>query len=145
MIGRGRTNRIVISSWCQHLLLLKNPCDLFRAFSCKAKTVNSLYNCRSRLINQPFFLIVLIPFVAIGNSEVGPFSVGCLHCPHRSYLLAGLRRIPFIENVVEGHHFCTLAGFGVYTLLNGDELYTQSRIEDFQISTGFNMLTAKAG
>lgn len=29
-----------------------------------------------------------------------------------------------LKNVVEGHHLRALAGFGVHTLLNGDEFHT---------------------
>ena len=123
MIGGRRTDRMVIGGRRKHLLFLKKPCNLFRAFSFKAKTVNSSHYLGSRLINKPLFFIKFVTLVTVWYTEVTPFAVRCLHRPHSAHLLAGLRRIPLVENVVKGHHLRTLAGFGVHTLLNGDEFH----------------------
>ena len=86
--------------------------------------VNSSHYLGGSIINKPLFFITLVTLVAVWYPEVASFTVGRLHCPHSPHFFAGLRCIPLVKNVVEWHHLRALAGFGVHTLLNGDEFHT---------------------
>ena len=76
------------------------------------------------LINKPLFFIKLVTLVAVWHPEVASFTVRHFHCPHSPHFFAGLRCIPLVKNVVEGHQLGSFAGFGVHTLLNGNEFHT---------------------
>ena len=46
---------------------------------------------------------------------------------------------------MERHHFRSRAFQRVHIFLNRNEFYTEGRIEHFQVSTSFNMVSAEAG
>lgn len=84
----------------EYLFFLKLPCNLHRAFPCKAQGKNLPY---------------------------------------------GLRRIPFVENIVEGHHLHAVAGQSVHMLLYGDKADTQRRIHYLRKPAHFHLLTPESG
>ena len=75
--------------------------------------------------------------VTTGNGGGHPLAVSGRGCPHRFDLLAGLLSVPFIEDVVEGHHLQTGFLCGIHIFLNGDEGNTHGRIYDRQIPSHF--------
>ena len=98
-----------------------------------------------RLINMPDLPVVLIFYIAVRNCGADALSVGGLHRPDRPDLLAGLGSVPFIENIVEGHHLRAGARQGVHILLDRNKLHSQGRIHDFQIASDLQIVSAESG
>ncbi len=97
------------------------------------------------LVDMPDLPIVLIFYIAVRNRGADALSVGGLHRPDSPDLLAGLGSIPFVENVVEGHHFCAGASQRVHVLLNRNELHTQRGIYNFKKTAYLQVVSAEAG
>lgn len=136
MIVRGRR---------QYLLPLQLACDLIRAFPCETQGEDFPDNLGCGLIDQPLFLILRVTDIAEGDIEIGTEPVGRFHRPHGPHLLAGLRCIPFIENVVEGHHLRAGPGQRVHVFLDGDELYAQRGIDHLKIIADLQIVSSKSG
>ena len=72
-----------------------------------------------------------------------PLAFGGFHSENFSDLFARLRRMPFVEDLVEGHHFDACAFGGIDILLDGNEANTHRRVLDLYVVTGFNIVTGK--
>lgn len=105
----------------EYLFFLKLPCNLHRAFPCKAKGKNLPYGLCRRFVDYPLFWVIFRFSVPIGHDRSDTFAVFRFGLPHCTDFLRGLRRIPFVENIVEGHHLHAVAGQSVHTLLYGDK------------------------
>ena len=129
----------------EYLFFFKLPCNLHRAFPCKAQGKNFPYGLCRWLINNPLFRVIFRFFVPIGYDGSNTLAVFRFGLPHRSDFLRGLRRIPFVKNIVEGHHLHAVAGQSVHTLLYGDKADTQRRVHYLRKPAHFHLLTPEAG
>ena len=79
------------------------------------------------------------------NIERSALAVGGFHGPHGAHFFACLCSIPFIENIVERHHFKSRTRRSVYILLDSDKGYSKGRIYHLSQSAHFYGFSAEAG
>ena len=81
-----------------------------------------------RFVDYPLFRVIFRFSVPIGHDRSDTLAVFRFGLPHCTDFLRGLRRIPFVENIVEGHHLHAVAGQSVHTLLYGDKADAEGRV-----------------
>ena len=128
----------------EYLFFFKLPCNLHRAFPCKAQGKNLPYGLRRRFVDYPLFRVIFRFSVPIGYDRSDTFAVFRFGLPHRTDFLRGLRRIPFVENIVEGHHLHAVAGQSVHTFLYGDKADAEGWVHHLRKPAHFHLLTPEA-
>ena len=83
--------------------------------------------------------------ISIGNRGGYPRPILGFGFPDGLDLFAGLLGIPFVEDVVEGHHLKTRLFGGVHILLNGDEGNTHRWIYKLQKPAHLHLFSTKPG
>ncbi len=127
-----------------YLFFLKLSCNLHRAFSSKAQGKNLPYGLCRWLVNNPLFRVIFRFFVPIWYDRSDTLAVFRFGLSHRTDFLRGLRGIPFVENIVEGHHLHAVAGQSVHTLLYGDKADTQRWIHYLRKPAHFHLFKLEA-
>ena len=123
---------------------LQTTGDFGRSESFNAKFKDTSYGLCRRLIHNPLLRIVLGFLVTERNGRSYALSFVCLGLPHSTDLLACLRGIPLVEDVVERHHFRAGVFQSINVFLNSYEADTECRVFDLQVFANVEVVAPEA-
>ena len=137
--------RMKVGGRDENFLPFQLLCNLRRAFSGKAEGEYLSDDLCRRLVDIPLLFVAFNLFVSIGDSRGDPLTLRGFQLIDRTDFLAGLRRIPLVENTVKWQHFHSFAGCGIDIFLYGDKGNAKGRIDHLRQPAHLDLLSSKTG